>query len=201
MSLILTGRFLLAFLALTGARALGAGPWLNILDYGAHRDGTADSTEAIRGAIQAAQAAGGGTVYVPPGDYVSGPIELVSNLEFHLEAGATVRFPAARLPFTPGRVQGIECLTPVPLIGGRNLENVTIAGRGVLTTDNSAWLDLMGRPQPRSPAGPGTAFGPEWDRLLALLQQKTRIGSDYVDEEHYVLMLDECPPSNPEPVR
>ena len=52
-----------------------------------------------------------------------------------------------RLPFTQGREQGIECLTPVPLIGGRNLENVTITGRGVLTTDNAEWLKIMGRTQ------------------------------------------------------
>lgn len=168
-----TGRLLLALLVLTGARTAGAGPGFSILDYGAHPDGSVDSTAAIRAAIQAAKAAGGGTVYVPPGNYVTGPIELVSNLVLHLEAGATLRFPAARLPLTQGRVQGIECLTPVPLIGGRNLENVTLTGRGVLTTANGEWLDLMGRPQPRSAAGPGSAFGPDWNRLLALLQQKT----------------------------
>ena len=167
------GRFWLAWLILTGARAAGAGPWFNILDFGAHPDGSADSTAAIRAAIQAAKAAGGGTVCVPPGTYVTGPVELVSNLVFDVEPGATLRFPAARLPLTQGRVQGIECLTPVPLIGGQNLENVTITGRGLLTTDNSAWLDLMGRPQPRSAAGPGSAFGPDWNRLLALLQEKT----------------------------
>jgi hypothetical protein len=102
------------------------GPCFNILDYGAHRDGSASSTEAIHSAIQAAQAAGGGTVYVPAGNYLTGPIELVSNLVLQVEAGATLRFPAARLPFTKGRVQGIECLTPVPLIGGQNLQNVTM---------------------------------------------------------------------------
>ena len=58
------------------------------------------------------------------------------------------------LPFTQGRQLGIECITPVPLIGGRNLENVTITGRGVLTTNNAEWLDLMGRRKPR-PADPG----------------------------------------------
>jgi polygalacturonase len=162
-----------ALLILTAARAAGAGPCFNILDYGAPRDGVGYSTAAIRAAIQAAKAAGGGTVCVPPGNYVSGPIELVSNLVFDLEAGATLRFPAGRLPLTPGRVQGIECLTSVPLIGGRNLENVTITGRGLLTTDNAAWLELAGRPQPRSAAGAGSAFGPDWNRLLALLQQQT----------------------------
>src|ERR1700690_4019332 len=70
----------------------GAGRFLNILDYGAHNDGSASSTEAIRSAIQAAKAAGGGTVYIPPGNYVTGPIELVNNLVLDLDAGATLRF-------------------------------------------------------------------------------------------------------------
>jgi polygalacturonase len=131
---------------LIGAHAWGAGPFFNILDYGARNDGSAPATESIHAAIQAAKAAGGGTVYIPAGKYVSGPIELVSNLVLHIEAGAVVRFPATRLPFTQGRQQGIECLTPVPLVGGRNLENVTIAGRGLLTTNHTDWLDLMGRP-------------------------------------------------------
>jgi polygalacturonase len=161
---------LLALLSIAAARA---DTTFNILDYGAHKDASAPSTDAIRAAIQAAKAAGGGTVDIPPGSYLSGPIELVSNLVLNIEAGATVKFPAMRLPFTNGRQQGIECLTPIPLIGGENLENITITGRGTLTTDNADWVNLMGRPQPKSAAGPGSAFGPEWNHLLDLLQQKT----------------------------
>ncbi|MGP8245839.1 MAG: glycoside hydrolase family 28 protein [Bryobacteraceae bacterium] len=173
MYVVSRGRLLPALLFVICANAWSAGPVFNILDYGAHNDGSAPATEAIGSAIQAAKAAGGGTVYVPAGKYVSGPIELVSNLVLQIDAGATVRFAAARLPFTKGRQQGIECLTPVPLIGGRNLENVTITGRGVLTTDNAEWGKLMGGRQPRTASGPGSAFGPDWNRLLELLQEKT----------------------------
>jgi len=150
-----------------------AGAPFNILDYGARNDGTAPATEAIRSAIQAAKAAGGGTVYIPAGKYTSGPIELVSNLVLHLDAGAVVQFPAARLPYTKGRTQGIETIGPVPLIGGHDLENVSITGRGLITTDNAAWTRRMGGPTPKSDSGPGSAFGPDWNRLLQLLQLKT----------------------------
>ncbi|MGD0869268.1 MAG: glycoside hydrolase family 28 protein [Bryobacteraceae bacterium] len=152
--------------------AWGAGPFFNIVDYGARRDGEATATEAIRAAIQAAKAAGGGTVFVPAGNYTSGPIELVSNLILYIDAGATLRFPAAKLPFTQGRQQGIEALTPVPLIGGRNLENVTITGRGVLSSDNTEWMRMMPR-EKGSGADPGSANGPNWERLLQLLEVKT----------------------------
>ena len=73
-----------------------AGP-LNVRDYGARGDGS-NVTAAFRSAIAAAKAAGGGTVYVPPGVYECGPIELVSNLVLRIDAGATVRFPAASAP-------------------------------------------------------------------------------------------------------
>jgi len=162
----------LPLLLLLAARAWCAGPVFNILDYGARNDGSAPATEAILSAIRAARAAGGGTVLIPAGNYTSGPIELVSNLTLEIDAGATVRFPAARLPFTEGRQQGVEALTPVPLIGGRNLENVAIIGRGILASDNAEWMKLMPR-EKASPGSPGSANGPNWERLLQLLEVKT----------------------------
>jgi polygalacturonase len=165
-------RLLLALLLFVGANTWGAAPFFNVLDYGAYKDGSANSAGAIRSAIRAAKAAGGGTVYFPPGNYVTGPIELVNNLVLDIDAGATLRFPATKLPFTKGREQGIECLTPVPLIGGQNLQNVTITGRGVLTTDNAEWLKIMPRTK-RSGSDPGSAFGPNWERLLQDLEVKT----------------------------
>jgi polygalacturonase len=163
-------RFLPLFLL--AASAWCAGPFYSILDYGARADASAPATDAIRAAIRAAKSAGGGTVVIPAGNYNSGPIELVSNLTLHLDAGATVRFPAQRLPFTEGRQQSIEALTPVPLIGGRHLENVAITGRGVLASDNAEWMKLMPR-QKAAGADPGSANGPNWERLLQLLEVKT----------------------------
>src|SRR5437868_615556 len=163
---------LLVPILLIAAPACAAGPWFNIVDYGARADGSTRATDAIRRAIQAAKAAGGGTVYIPAGTYVTGPIELVSNMTLYIDAGATVRFPAERLPFTRGRQQSIEALTPVPLIGGHDLENVTIAGRGVLTSDNAEWMKLMPR-QRGSGSDPGSANGPNWEHLLQALELKT----------------------------
>ncbi len=153
--------------------ASGAEGVFNVADYGARPNGSAPSTDAIRSAIQAAKSAGGGTVEIPAGNYTSGPIELVSNLILRIDAGAVLHFPAARLPYAWGRVQGIECLAPIPLIGGSDLENVTITGRGLITTSNAEWTQLLGGPQPKTATSVGSAFGPAWNRLLALLQQKT----------------------------
>ena len=146
-------------------QAWAASPALNVMDFGAHNDASALSTDAFRSAIQAAKAAGGGTVYVPAGQYITGPIQLISNLIRNLDAGASVRFPAMKLPFTRGRWQGIEAITPIPLVGGSNLESVSIVGREVLTTDQADWRKIMGDP----------TSGPDWLHLLELLELKKPI--------------------------
>lgn len=143
-----------------------AGPTeFNVLDYGAKNDGSANAADAFKRAISAAKQAGGGTVFVPAGHYVSGPIEMVSNLTLDFDAGAIVEFPAVMLPFTPGRQQGVETLTPVPLIGGHDLENVAVVGRGVLMSNNADWMKLHGR-QEAAGDDPGSANGPHWENLL-----------------------------------
>jgi polygalacturonase len=157
--------------------ATSHGPVFNVLDYGAHNDGSADAAGAFRAAIAAAQRAGGGTVFVPAGRYVTGPIEMVSNLTLYFDAGAIVRFPAQTLPLTPGRQQGIETLTPVPLIGGHDLENVTVEGRGVLMSSNEDWMKLHGR-QKAEAGDPGSANGAHWESLLNDLAAGKPISQD-----------------------
>jgi hypothetical protein len=104
---------------------------------------------------------------------------MVSNLTLDFDAGSVVRFPATVLPFTPGRQQGIETPTPIPLIGGHNLENVTVMGRGILTTDNLDWMRLHTRAL-RSVGDAGSANGANWERLLEDLEaQKTIPAEEY----------------------
>jgi len=61
-----------------------------ITSYGAVGDGKTLCTDAIRQAIDAAVKAGGGTVYFPPGAWLSGAIELKSHVTLRLEQGATL---------------------------------------------------------------------------------------------------------------
>ena len=174
----------------------------NIVDYGARNDGSIPATDAFRKAIQAAKTAGGGTIYVPAGRYTSGPIELFSNMTLEVGAGATIEFPVAPLPFTRGRYLGVETLMPMPLIGGHDVENVTITGRGILTTgDYEAWRKaykeayeeyLKTRKGVVSTRGDdsGSANGPHWDHLLQALE-----GRQPVSEEEYRQAAAELRPS------
>ena len=62
----------------------------NIKDYGAIGDGKALETKAIQTTIDACHAAGGGTVWIPAGDYVIGTIHLKSHITLSLDYGASL---------------------------------------------------------------------------------------------------------------
>jgi polygalacturonase len=62
----------------------------SVQEYGADGNGNTIDTRAINKAIDAAAAAGGGTVYFPAGEYLSGSIHLKSHITLHLENGATI---------------------------------------------------------------------------------------------------------------
>jgi hypothetical protein len=65
--------------------------YLNIRSFGAQSEGAALYTMAISKAIAAANAAGGGTVVFPPGVYLSGTLEFMSNVTLELQAGAVLQ--------------------------------------------------------------------------------------------------------------
>src|SRR6201996_5338577 len=62
----------------------------NVRDYGAKGDGKTLDSKAINRAITAAAQSGGGTVYLPAGNYLSGSIHLMSNISLYIDQGATI---------------------------------------------------------------------------------------------------------------
>ena len=64
----------------------------NILDFGAKSDISFNNQKAIQSAIDECNKNGGGTVLVPNGFYLTGPINIKSNINFHLEKGAFIKF-------------------------------------------------------------------------------------------------------------
>lgn len=128
----------------TSARLFAAAPQsiYNVQAYGATGDGVTIDSPAINAAIEAAAAAGGGTVYFPAGTYLSFSIRLQSYITLQLENGATIE--AARPP--PDLSVGYDAPEPNPvvdqyqdfghshwhnsLIWGENLTHVAIIGPG-----------------------------------------------------------------------
>jgi len=74
----------------TTLAAESAPTFFNVRDFGAVGDGKSLDTAAINKAIDAAENAGGGTVVVPAGKYLSASIHLKSNLTLYLSAGSTI---------------------------------------------------------------------------------------------------------------
>lgn len=131
-----------------------------ITAYGAVSGGKADCTAAIRQAIDACSAAGGGRVVVPAGDFLTGAIHLKSNVDLHLAAGATLRFstdPGAYLPVVRTRWEGTECMNYSPFIYAFEQENIAVTGSGTLdgqASDENWWAWAKRDAGDHSPAVP-----------------------------------------------
>ncbi|NJD11774.1 MAG: glycoside hydrolase family 28 protein [Gemmatimonadetes bacterium] len=124
----------------------------DIVRFGALGDGGRDCTAAIRQAVLACHAAGGGRVLVPAGRYLTGPVHLRSNVELHLADGATLAFsqdPAAYLPLVHTRWEGVELMHYSPLIYAFEQENIAVTGPGTLDgqADAAHWWPWNGRTQ------------------------------------------------------
>ncbi|MBZ5564592.1 MAG: DUF1800 family protein, partial [Acidobacteriia bacterium] len=99
----------------------------NVKDYGATGNKTDDARPAIQKAIDACAAAGGGVVYIPPGQYTSGTLHLRSHVRFRLEAGATLFASQDPNAYDTG---GID--SKAALLYGEDVQDISIEGRGTV---------------------------------------------------------------------
>lgn len=115
--------------------------FFNIDDYGAHKNSHELSTAAIAGAIQAASEAGGGTVYIPSGNYRTGAVFMNSNIELRLSPGAVLSFSSdpADYPVVESRWEGVKKEVHASCIFGMNLVNVSVTGGGKLDGGGEPW--------------------------------------------------------------
>jgi len=95
----------------------------NIRDFGATGNKGDKATIPVRSAIDACAAAGGGKVYVPPGDYTVGTLQLKDNVNLNLEAGATLCLSQDPADF----IQGSHTM-----IFAQDAKNIAVTGRGIL---------------------------------------------------------------------
>ncbi len=109
--------------------------------FGAIGDGETVDTGFLQSAIDACQAQGGGTVFLPAGQYVTGSLFLHSHVTLHLDAGATLLGSEnpADYPLVNGRWEGVDQVTHAPLIGGRGLTHIAVTGRGVIDGRGAGW--------------------------------------------------------------
>lgn len=113
----------------------------NIKDFGAVADGSTMNTNAFTDAIEACAKAGGGTVIVPPGTWLTGPIKLLSNVNLHVERGALVQFSnrIEDFPLIAGFDGKSSRYFITPPIHAYRAKNIAITGEGIFDGAGERW--------------------------------------------------------------
>lgn len=122
----------------------------NIQEFGADPNDQEATSKAIASAISHANSQGGGTVIIPAGEWPTGKIHFKSNINLHLEKGATLLFssnPEDYLPAVQSTWEGMECFNYSPLIYAFECENVAITGEGELKAKMDVWEVWFARPE------------------------------------------------------
>ena len=129
---------------------------LNVRSFGAEGDGIHNDTSAIQAAIMGCP--DDGTVYVPEGTYLTGPLFLKSHMTLWIDEGAVLLGDTnrANYPILPGMVrdmydnskeynlgswEGNPLDSFASLITAINAEDISIVGRGTIdgNAPNSDW--------------------------------------------------------------
>ena len=103
-----------------------------VTDYGALGDDKTDDTKLLQAALTAAGDAGGGTVVVPRGTYLSGPIVMSSGTRLELAAGATLKM----LPMA-------SYGTVTAFITANNAHDIALTGSGTIEGQGQDWWNAL----------------------------------------------------------
>lgn len=114
---------------------------LNILKFGAVSDGLTLNTKSINDAIIACNKKGGGVVLVPNGLWLSGPIELKSNVNLHLQENAILQFTKDfnQYPLVASNWEGLPQMRNQSPLWATNQQNIAITGKGIIDGAGDAW--------------------------------------------------------------
>jgi polygalacturonase len=161
--------------AKTPANAVAAGPVFNVRQFGAAGDGKTVDTPAVNSTIEAAAAAGGGTVLFPAGTYLCFSIRLRSDVHLYLDQGATILAAESPRPgestgYNGGTYDAAEPNTAWDayqdyghnhwhnsLIWGEDIHDFSITGSGLIYGKGLSFGAGPGRP----PGAELRGFGPE----------------------------------------
>jgi polygalacturonase len=148
-----------------------------IADFGADTTGQTLCTEAFAKAIDALANKGGGHLIVPAGVWLTGPIQLKSNIDLHLEMGAVIKFAADETlyPIIKTSFEGLDtrrCQSPLSANG---CTNISITGQGAIDGNGQYW-----RPVKKS-----KVTDAHWKRILAVPGSKELKKDYWVPSEGY----------------
>ncbi|WP_175633669.1 glycoside hydrolase family 28 protein [Pedobacter ghigonis] len=113
----------------------------SITSFGAKGDGLFLNTQSINKTIEAVSQKGGGVVLIPSGLWLTGPIELKSNVNLHLKRDAILQFTDDfnQYKLVQGNWEGQPAWRNQSPISGVNLQNIAITGAGIIDGNGGAW--------------------------------------------------------------
>jgi polygalacturonase len=118
-----------------------AGKVCDARTYGAKADGATKDTKAIQAAIDDCAGAGGGTVTLSGGTFLTGPVLLKSHITLNIAKGAVLLGSPDRQDYptvTFARNQTVQ-----PLVSAVNAEDVAITGEGTIDGNGKIWWDYI----------------------------------------------------------
>ncbi len=117
---------------------------VSITDFGGVGNGTTLNTQAFAGAMDALAKKGGGTLNVPLGVWLTGPIVFQSNINLHLEEGALILFTpdTEAYPISETVYEGQRANRAQSPVSGTGLENIAITGKGSINGSGQVWRPL-----------------------------------------------------------
>jgi polygalacturonase len=113
----------------------------NIIKFGAKNDGFTLNTISINQAITECNAKGGGVVLVPDGLWLTGPINLKSHVNLHLQKNALLLFTNDKSQYSlvESNWEGLPAVRNQSPIFGKGLENIAITGKGIIDGNGDSW--------------------------------------------------------------
>ncbi len=121
-----------------------AGKEYLITKYGAIGDGKTLNTASIQKAIDLATKNGGGKVIVPEGIFLTGTLELKSNIELHVDAKATLLGSTNPFDYRSLEMKGRpespkkDDNSQLALLVAYKVNNISISGRGIIDGQGTA---------------------------------------------------------------
>ena len=127
-------------------------------EYGAKPDGVTKNTQAIQRAIDACSAAGGGTVKLEGGKFVSGPVVLRSQVTLEIAEGSTLFGSPDHADYP--RITEFRAPGTQSLVSAKNAEDIAITGKGTIDGNGQSWWDEARKTPNAGFVGPDTNFRP-----------------------------------------
>lgn len=114
---------------------------INIKEFGGIGDGKTKNTEAFKSAMKHLANKGGGHLIVPEGIWYTGPIEMESNVDLHLETGALILFSddLRDYPVTSSYWEGNSAKRCQAPLSAHDKVNISVTGNGTINGNGSAW--------------------------------------------------------------